>query len=121
MYDYTGSNWSHRNSNKRFKEKNWQPYKDNIHYIHYKRQLYLEHHIQYGKYCTLKLEACVVGITAGSREVTGRKGLWQEIVVMMVMMIMMTTTTTTTMMMITTTTKITTNYFIRYKKVQHKH
>jgi len=27
----------------------------------------------------VKLEAWAVGITAGSREVPGRKGLWQEI------------------------------------------
>jgi len=25
--------------------------------IHYKRQLYLEHHTKYGKYCNVKLEA----------------------------------------------------------------
>jgi len=25
--------------------------------IHYKRQLYLEYHTQYGKYCSVKLEA----------------------------------------------------------------
>ena len=31
-----------------------------------------------GKYCSLKLEAWATGITAGSREVPGRKGLWQE-------------------------------------------
>jgi len=31
------------------------------------------------KYCSVKLEAWAVGITAGSREVPGRKGLWQEI------------------------------------------
>jgi len=29
-------------------------------------------------YCSVKLEAWVVGITAGWREVPGRKGLWQE-------------------------------------------
>jgi hypothetical protein len=46
------------------------------HLIHYKRQLYLEHHTYYGKCCSLKLEARAVGITVGSREeVPGRKGL----------------------------------------------
>jgi Na+-transporting methylmalonyl-CoA/oxaloacetate decarboxylase gamma subunit len=29
----------------------------------------------YRKYCSLKLEACAVGITVGLREVQGRKGL----------------------------------------------
>ena len=33
---------------------------------------------KYRKYCSVKLEAWAVGITAGSREVPGRKGLWQE-------------------------------------------
>jgi len=32
----------------------------------------LEHHTEYGKYCSVKLEAWAVGITAGSREVPGR-------------------------------------------------
>jgi len=40
--------------------------------IHYKRQLYLEHLTQYGKYSSLKLEASAVAITVGSR-VPGRK------------------------------------------------
>ena len=32
MCDYTGNNWSHRNGNKRFKEKKktWKPYQENI-------------------------------------------------------------------------------------------
>ena len=38
-------------------------------------QLYLEHHTQYGKYCSLKLETWAVGITVGSGDVPGRKGL----------------------------------------------
>ena len=29
----------------------------NIQRIHYKRQLYLDHHTQYGQYCSVKLEA----------------------------------------------------------------
>jgi hypothetical protein len=28
----------------------------NIQHIHYKRQLYLEHHTQYGQYCSVNLE-----------------------------------------------------------------
>ena len=36
----------------------------------------------------MKLEAWAVGITAGSREVPGRKGLWQETMTMMMMMMM---------------------------------
>jgi hypothetical protein len=40
----------------------------------YKRPLYLEQHTSYRKYCNLKFEVWVVGITAGSRgEVPGRK------------------------------------------------
>jgi hypothetical protein len=31
-----------------------------------------------GKYCNMKLEAWAVGIAVGTREVPGRKGLWQE-------------------------------------------
>jgi len=30
---------------------NWKLYQENIRQIHYKRQLYMEHHTQYGKYC----------------------------------------------------------------------
>jgi hypothetical protein len=54
MYDYTGNNWSHWNGNEKLKE-NLEviPGKQ----IHYKRQLYLEHHTYYGKYCSVKLEA----------------------------------------------------------------
>jgi hypothetical protein len=32
------------------------------------QQLYLEHNTKYGKYCSLKLGACVVGTTVGSRQ-----------------------------------------------------
>ena len=40
------------------------------------KQLYLEHHTSYGKYCSVNLEALAVGITVGSRgEVPGRRGL----------------------------------------------
>ena len=52
MYDYTRNNWSHWNSNEKLKE--------NLEAVpgkHYKRQLYLEHHTQYGKYCSVKLES----------------------------------------------------------------
>jgi hypothetical protein len=30
MYGYTGNNWSHRNSNKRFQGKVWNPYQENV-------------------------------------------------------------------------------------------
>ena len=84
MYDYTGNNWSHQNSNKRFKEK---------YGIHIRKTLngfptkdsYTRNITHYGKYCSLKPEPGGVGITAGSRAVQGRKGLRLE----------MTTTTTT--------------------------
>jgi hypothetical protein len=33
------------------------PYQEIIQQIHYNRQLYLEHHTQYGQYCSLQLEA----------------------------------------------------------------
>ena len=39
LYGYTGNNWSHWNSNEKFKE-----YLENIQQIHNKRELYLEHH-----------------------------------------------------------------------------
>jgi len=61
MQGYTANNWSYRNNK-----------------IHYKRQLYLERHTIYGKYCSLNVEVLVVGITAGSRELPGRKDLCQE-------------------------------------------
>jgi hypothetical protein len=63
------------NINKRFKEKFGSHTRKNIQQIHYKRQEYFEHHTLYTKYNSLKLEAWVVGITLGSREVPGRKGL----------------------------------------------
>jgi hypothetical protein len=56
MCDYTGINWSHWNSNKRFKEK-FVGHTRKTFSSHYKRQLYLEHHTSYGKYYSLKLEA----------------------------------------------------------------
>jgi len=37
----------------------------------------------------VKLEAWMVGITAGSREVPGRKGLGQETIMMMMIIMMM--------------------------------
>ena len=39
MYDYTSNNWSHSNSNEKLTEKF-----GSCRLIHYKRQLYLEHH-----------------------------------------------------------------------------
>jgi hypothetical protein len=36
------------------------------------------------KYCSLKLEARALGITAGSREVPGRKGLWPETIIIII-------------------------------------
>jgi hypothetical protein len=47
----------------------------------------LEHHTYYGKYCSLKLEAWAVGVTAGSGEVPGRKGLWQETKIIIIIII----------------------------------
>ena len=55
MYDCTGNNWSHWNSNEKLKE-NFKLYRENIRQIHYKRQLYSEQHTQYGKYCSVKLK-----------------------------------------------------------------
>ena len=59
---------------------------------------YLEQHTQYRKYCSVKLEDWAVGITAGSREVPERKGLWQEtsIITAAAATTSETTTTTTT-------------------------
>jgi hypothetical protein len=55
MYDHTSNNWSHRISNKRFKEK-FEGHTRQNSIIRYKRQLYLERHMCYRKYCSLKLE-----------------------------------------------------------------
>jgi hypothetical protein len=71
MYDYT----RHWNINKRFTEKYGGHTKKTINRFSTKDSLYLEHHTQYGKCYSLQLEALVVGITVGSREVPGRKGL----------------------------------------------
>jgi hypothetical protein len=43
--------------------------------IQYKRELYLEHHTLYGKYCCLELKPLTMMTTIGSREVPGRKGM----------------------------------------------
>lgn len=67
MYDYTGNNWSHQNSNKRFKEKCG---------VHIRKTLkgfptkdsYTRNTTHYRKYCSLKSEPGGVGITDGSRE-----------------------------------------------------
>jgi hypothetical protein len=74
MYDYTGSNWNHRFSNKRFKQrfgshtrktfKRFTPKDSSIGNI-----------TQQGKCCILKLDVCEIGITVGSRgDVPGRNG-----------------------------------------------
>ena len=57
MYDCTSNNWSHWNSNEKLKEKFGNYTKKTFDRLTYKRQLYLEHHKQYGKYCSVKLEA----------------------------------------------------------------
>ena len=44
MYDHTSNNWSHWDSNEKLKEKIWKLYQEDTQQIHYKRQLYLEHH-----------------------------------------------------------------------------
>jgi DNA topoisomerase VI subunit B len=73
MYNHTGNNRSQRNRNKRLK-KNLESIAKKIDTFTTKDNR--EHNTQYGKYCSLKLEAWAVGITAGSREeVPGRKGL----------------------------------------------
>ena len=44
MCDYISNNWSHRNSNKRFKEKLGSRTRKTFDRFTTKRQLYLEHH-----------------------------------------------------------------------------
>jgi hypothetical protein len=58
MYDYTGNNWSHRNSNKSFKEKH------SIYSLQKTAVLATWHKIR-KILCSLKLEAWAVEITAG--------------------------------------------------------
>jgi hypothetical protein len=53
-------------------------YRENIQQTHYSRQLYLEQHTQYGKYCSVTLEVWAVGVTASSREVPGRKPVTRD-------------------------------------------
>ena len=77
MYGYTGNNWSHRNCNKRFKEKFVSHIRKTFNRFTTKDS-YTRNITQYGKYCSLEGEAGAVGISAGSREVPGRKGLWLE-------------------------------------------
>jgi len=38
-------------------KKIWKPYQENLQHFHYNKQLYLEHHTLYGKYCSMKFEA----------------------------------------------------------------
>jgi hypothetical protein len=44
LYDFAGKNWSHRNSNERFKEKFGRHTRKTFHRFTNKRQLYWEHH-----------------------------------------------------------------------------
>jgi len=55
MHNYNGKYCNHRSGNKGFK-KCLKPYQENIRFTT-KRQLHLQHQTQYGKYCSLKLEA----------------------------------------------------------------
>lgn len=95
MYDGTGNNCSHRNSNKSFKETFGGRTRKILNRFAI-RQLYVERHTYNGKDCGRKLEAWALGIPIGSREVLGRKGLFvtrdimMMIVMMMVMMVMYT-------------------------------
>ena len=74
MYVYTGNDLSHRNINKRFRE-----YleaitgKHSVDSLQNAAVLGTSH--QHGKYCSLELEAWTLGITVGSGELSGRKGL----------------------------------------------
>ena len=56
MYDYTSSNWSHWNSNKRFKEKFGSHARKTFNRFATKDS-YTWNNTQYGRYCSLKLEA----------------------------------------------------------------
>ena len=71
MYDYTSNNWSHWNSNKKLKEQFGSCTRKTFDRFTTKDS-YTWNITQYGKYCSVKLEAWAVGITAGSREVPGR-------------------------------------------------
>jgi hypothetical protein len=51
MYDYTSNNWSHWKSNENLKEKCGSYNTKTFDKFTTKKQLYLEHHTQYGKYC----------------------------------------------------------------------
>jgi hypothetical protein len=67
IYDYADNNWSHRNSDKRLKEKFGSHTGKEFSRFTTKDS------------CSLKLEVRAVGITAGSgREAPGRKGMWQD-------------------------------------------
>ena len=55
IYDYTSNNWSYCNSNEKLKEKFEKYTRKTFDRFTTKRQLNLEHHTYYGKYC-LKLE-----------------------------------------------------------------
>ena len=60
MFDYTGNNLGHQNSNKRFREK-----LGSLTRRTFSRFTVPEHDIKYGKYCTAKHDACAIGMTAG--------------------------------------------------------
>ena len=71
MYDCTSNNWSHWIVTRSLRK--------NLETVPGKHSIdSLQKTAILGKYCSVKLEAWAVGITAGSREVPGRKGLWQE-------------------------------------------
>ena len=72
MYDYTGNNWSHRNSYKIFKEESGTiPGKHSIDSLQKPAVLGTSHVLW--KYCSLKLEVWAEGITVGKGEVPGGK------------------------------------------------
>jgi hypothetical protein len=81
MYDCTSNNWSHWNSNEKLKEKfvsctrkTFDSFTTKDSYT-WNITLNTE---STSVWCSVKLEAWAVGFTAGSREVPGRKGLWQK-------------------------------------------
>ena len=62
MYDFTGNNWSHWNSNEKLKEKFGSCTRKTFDRFSTKDS-YTGNITQYGKHCSLKLEASVVGIS----------------------------------------------------------
>jgi len=74
MYVYNSNNWSHWNSNKRFKEK-FGSHTRKTFYRFTKTDICTLNITQYREYCSVKLEASAVRITIGSREVPRRNSL----------------------------------------------